>query len=190
MHHPVLGPLHTTFVPGWKACVSLPAFQSCYERWNSDGKERRDMRDEHGRNGRFWVQIHPAICGAALAGGLEHGPNPLSDAQVAAIEYLLKNQERIAQELGAALVREAPRVYCWDYLEGILGDVMKRRLATPEGMLQVVELQGLLVYDEAKEECARVGFAFHSELLEPEHGVGVIMHRDRVLVVGTSDDLM
>jgi hypothetical protein len=27
-------------------------------------------------------------------------------------------------------------------------------------------------------------------LLKPEHGVGVVMHRDRVLLVGTFDDLM
>ncbi|HEV3165762.1 MAG TPA: hypothetical protein VGZ22_17165 [Isosphaeraceae bacterium] len=193
MNHPVIGELHPTSEGGWKACLSLPAFQPCYERWTSEGKERRDTREEDERNGRFWVHLAPVRPGSDLTRGRparEEDTAPPTGAQVAAIDYVLKNQESVARELAAALVREAPDVYHWDYLEDSLSEDMILRLATPEGIMQVVELQSLMVNNSGDEECALIGFSFHSELLEPEHGVGVIMHRDRVLVVGTWDELM
>jgi hypothetical protein len=190
MDHPVIGRLHPAREGGWQAWLSLAAFQPCYERWDALGKERRDTRGADERSGRFCAYLLPLVSDTGPGRGRDAGPLPPSDAQVAAIEYLLKNQDRVAREIGAALVEEAPQVYHWDYLESVLVDVMRRRLATVDGMLQMVELQSLAIGAWDEGGCARVGFSFHSELLEPEHGVAVITLRDRVLVVGTCDDLM
>ena len=187
MDHPVFGTLRPTREGRWATRLSLPAFQPCYERWGLDGRERPDTRREAEKGGRFPVHITPV----RLDGPGRHGAAPPpSDAQAAAAEYLLKHQDDVARAIGVALVREAPRVYHWEYLQGVLSDVMKRRLADPKEMMQAVELECLVIGVRDEGGCARIGFAFHSELLEPEHGVGVIMHRDRVLLVGTFDDLM
>ena len=211
MDHPVFGTLRPRREGGWVAWLSLPAFQSCYERWDADGTERPDTRGEAEKSGRFPVHINPVLVdgpgqhsaleawmelrrrfSAAPAGGpgRQGEAPPPSDAQTAAAEYLLKHQDAVARAIGVALVREAPRVYDLDYLQGTLSDEMKRRLAEPEGMMQAVELESLVVGVRDEGGCARIGFAFHSELLEPEHAVGVVTLRDRVLVVGTFDDLM
>lgn len=190
MDHPILGRLHPAREGGWRAYLSLPAFRPCYERWDADGEERPDTRGADEKNGRFCAYLLPLLSDAGPGAGRWAGADPPSDAQVTAIDYLLKNQDHVAREVGAALVREVPQVYHWDYLESVLADVMRQRLATADGMLQVVELESLVVGAWDEGGCARVGFSFHSELLEPEHGVAVIALRDRVLVVGTCDDLM
>ena len=102
----------------------------------------------------------------------------------------MTHQGRIAQVVGKALVDEAPARFHWDYIEECLSGEMMARLATPEGMLQMVELQSIVlgVYDQ--DGVAKVGFSFHSETLEPEHGVSVIVHRERPVSVGTWDELM
>ena len=106
------------------------------------------------------------------------------------MEYLRSNQERVAKAVKAALVEEAPATFHWEYLEDSLSDEMKAKLATPDGMMQAVELQSIVIGVGDHGGLAQVGFSFHSEILEPEHGVCVIVLGDRPVLVGRWDDLM
>ena len=81
-------------------------------------------------------------------------------------------------------------MFHWDYIEDSLSDEMKEKLATPDGMMQAVELQSIVIGVSDCGGLAKVGFSFHSEILEPEHGVCVIVLRERPVLVGTWDELM
>lgn len=186
MDHPRLGQLEEANEGGWRLTPSLPAFQPFYERWYNDGRERKDRREAGEKAGRFCVNL-PAV---PVDGPGRHGLQPPSDAQVAAVEYLLSNQERVAEVVKTALVEQAPATFHWDYIEENLSDEMKAKLGTPDGMMQVVELQSIVIGVGNHAGVAQVGFSFHSEILEPEHGVCVILLRDSPVLVGTWDDLM
>lgn len=186
MNPPILGELDDLETGGWGLPLTLPAFQSCYERWLNDGTERPDTRDADEKGGQFWVNI-PFV---PVDGPARDKPRPPSDAQVAAIEYLKANHGRIAQVVGAALAEQAPTRFHWEYLKDNLSAEMLARLATPEGAMQFVGLQSIVIGVYDHDGIANVGFSFHSEILEPEHGVSVILHQDRLVSVGIWDDLM
>lgn len=186
MNHPILGELDETEGGGWGLRLSLPAFQPFYERWYNDGGERQDTRDADEKEGRFWVILPPV----PVDGPGRHGLQPPSGAQVAAVEYLRSNQERVAEAVKAALVAQAPAVFHWEYIEDSLSDEMKETLATPDGMMQAVELQSIVIGVRDHDGLAKVGFSFHSEILEPEHGVCVVLLRESPVLVGSWDELM
>ena len=186
MNHPILGDLDETEGYGWGLTLSLPAFQPFYERWYNDGGERQDTRDVDEKAGRFRVVL-PRVLDD---GPGRHGLQPPSDAQVAAVEYLRSNQERVAEAVKVALVEQAPAVFHWEYIEESLSDAMKEKLATPDGMMQAVELQSIVIGVGDHDGLAKVGFSFHSEILEPEHGVCVVVLRESPVLVGTWDELM
>jgi hypothetical protein len=186
MNHRILGELEEVEGGGWGLTLALPAFQPFYERWYNDGGERQDTRGADEKAGRFRVILPPV----PADGPGRHGSQPPSDAQVAAVEYLRSNQERVAEAVKAALVEQAGAVFHWEYIEDNLSDEMKEKLATPNGMMQAVELQNIVIGVADHDGLAQVGFSFHSEILEPEHGVCVIVLRETPILVGTWDDLM
>lgn len=185
MNYPGLGDIEEAEEGGWRLKLSLPAFQPFYERWNNGGRQRQDTRSADEKAGRFWV-ILPAV---PIDGPGRHGLQPPSHAQVAAVEYLRSNQERIAEAVKAALVDQAPETFHWEYIEENLSGEMKEKLATPDGMMQAVELQSIVIGVRDHDGLAKVGFSFHSEILEPEHGVCVVVLREDPVLVGTWDDL-
>ncbi len=186
MNHPILGKLDEVEGGGWGLTLSLPAFQPFYERWYNDGGERQDTRDADEKAGRFRVILSPV----PADGPGRHGLQPPSDAQVAAVESLRSIQEQVAEAVKAALVEQAPAAFHWEYIEDSLSDEMKEKLATPDGMMQAVELQSIVIGVRDHDGLAKVGFSFHSEILEPEHGACVIVLRERPVLVGTWDELM
>jgi len=186
MNHRILGELEGVDVGGWGLTLALPAFQPFYERWYNDGGERQDTRGADEKAGRFRV-ILPHM---PAAGPDRNGLQPPSDAQVAAVEYLRSNQGRVADAVKAALVEQAPAAFHWEYIQENVSDEMKERLMTPDGMMQAVELQNIVIGVTGHGGLAQVGFSFHSEILEPEHGVCVIVLREAPILVGTWDDLI
>jgi hypothetical protein len=185
MNHPILGELDRAKGGGWGLSLSLPAFQPFYERWYNDGSERQDTRNAEEKAGRFSVILLPV----PVDGPGRHGFQSPSDAQVAAVEYLRSNQQRVAEIVKTALVEQAPAVFHWEYIEDSLSDEMREKLATPEGMMHAVELQSIVIGVRGHDGFAKVGLSFHSEILEPEHGVCVVVLRDRPVLVGTWEEL-
>ncbi|WP_165227404.1 hypothetical protein, partial [Aquisphaera insulae] len=160
VNHPRIGKLEERKAGGWGLTLSLPAFQPFYERWTDEGRERPDTRGEDRRAGRFRVVMSRVIAD----GPGRHGVQPPSDAQVAAVEYLRDNQEQVAEVVKRALVEEAPRVFHWDCLTGLLADEMREKLAFPDGMMQVVELQTVVIGGRDDGGRAKIGFSFHSQI--------------------------
>lgn len=186
VNHAALGELspETSRMPsldGWHTTVVLPAFQSCYERWNSDGSEVPDRRHDDRCRGHFPVWI-PAPFVDGL--GAQQTPSLPSESQVAAFRYLVENQAVLASAIFTALLEDLPKELPW-----LLEDALKNKIATAEGMMGAVELQQICIYRQAEGGCAFTGFGFHSELLEPEHGIGVVMWREEVEALGQTDVL-
>lgn len=193
MNHPILGELRPS-AAGWLANIDMPAFQACYERWDAAGNELRDTRDEARRQGRFSALLlyadgrHFQRSDKRFApGGKVDDLAPPSDQQVAAFDYLARNQARIAHELFTALAREAPGIF--SFIVDDLPDEVQRLLSTVEGIMGAVEFEGPFLGLRVEDGCVHVGFPFHSDLLDTEHGVGVVMLRDRVVEIGGQDVL-
>jgi hypothetical protein len=191
MKHPILGELRPSSA-GWLATIVMPAFQACYERWGMDGRELHDTRDEERRQGRFPARLSYADGRAFQQSDKRFAPGgkvddlaPPSDPQIAAFDYLARNQAQIAHELFTVLAREAPGIFSFTVDD--LPDEVQRLLSTVEGMMGAVEFKGPVLGLHVEDGCVQVGFPFHSDLLDTEHGVGVVMHRDRVIEVGDLD---
>jgi hypothetical protein len=193
MKHLILGELRPS-PSGWLTGIAMPAFLACHERWDRDGNERRDTRDEERRQGRFSALLLYAD-GRCFqrsdkrfrSGGKVDDLALPSDPQIAAFDYLARNQAQVAHELFTALVQEAPRIFPW-FVEDLPDEVV-RLLSTVEGMMGAVEFEGPVFGLHVEDSCVRVGFPFHSDLLDTEHGVGVVMYRDQVLEIGQQDVL-
>ena len=193
MKHPILGELRPSSA-GWLADIAMPAFQACYERWGMDGRELPDTRDEERRQGHFSaILIYPDHrffnqSDKRLApGGNIDDLAPPSEPQIAAFDYLARNQAQVAHELFTALAREAPDIFSFALDD--LPDELRRLLSTVEGIMGAVEFDGPFFGLHVEDGCVQVGFRFHSDLLDPEHGVGVLVHRDRVVEIGEQNIL-
>ena len=186
MDHPTLGTLEPFEEGGWATMLSLPAFRPFYERWAPDGTEWNLERDLDHLAGRFRAELTPILDERP---GQRGKAGPPSAGQLAAVEYLLENQERVVLEIANGLALQAPTVFHWgDVLTGFTEETIPK-LAIPSWIMQIVCLQSVVVGFEGEDGCANVGFSFHSEILDVEHGVAVVMHRDRVLRVGIWDEL-
>jgi hypothetical protein len=193
MEHVILGELRPS-PSGWLASIAMPAFQTCYERWGMDGRELRDTRDEERRQGRFSALLlytdrryFQRSDKRFVPGGKVDDLAPPSDPQIAAFEYLARNQAQVARELFTALAREAQGIF--SSVVDDLPDEVQRLLSTVEGMMGAVEFEGPVLGLQVEDGCVQVGFPFHSDLLDTEHGVGVVMLRDRVVEIGQQDVL-
>ena len=193
MKHLILGELRPS-PAGWLASIAMSAFQACYERWDMDGRELPDTRDEERRQGRFSALLFYADHRTFQQSDKRFAPGgkvddlaPPSEPQIAAFDYLARNQAQVAHELFTALAREAPVIFPW-FVEDMPNEV-ERLLSTVEGIMGAVAFDGPVLGLQVEDGCVHVGFRFHSDLLDTEHGVGVVMHRDRVVEIGQWDIL-
>lgn len=121
--------------------------------------------------------------------------------QVAAYEYLLSNSESVYASLLKAVFDVYPSLRS-DYREGYgysddMDDEEKEEfeeeygewvpaLSEPADLKTVVRPINIHISTSAKDGVAFFGFEFDCNWDE-EHGLGVLMHRDRVLEVGQAD---
>lgn len=100
-------------------------------------------------------------------------------AQVNAIEFLINHSDKIRDALLTGLLDKLSNLKEVD-------DNLTPDISGIEGMKKVIGLSYLHVMSSDKDDFAYVGFELDCEWDE-EHGIGVIMHKDRIVKIGQAE---
>jgi hypothetical protein len=126
---------------------------------------------------------------AAAMVNVEAGAVGPSDAQTAALEYLQENPDKVIDAALRAIAKWAPagrKRYARIYPRPVL-DEMLPKSATPAELAQRLSLRGIGFHKRQQSGVAEIDLEFDAAWDE-EHGVAVVMHRNRVKSVGLPGD--
>lgn len=190
LEHPLMGHLEwsgTRPTGGWSGTIILPSFVECYEKWCVDGTEFfRDRRTENHRQGRFDLTVLASGPGIDFGRGKEMDElREPSAPQCAAYAALAEDHAALADSLKEELekyVRDRNRDWCG------LADEEFELLLRPERILGTLELEGVCITYHFRSGFALVGLTFHSEIWDCEHGLGAVVHRNKVIRLGAAED--
>jgi len=113
---------------------------------------------------------------------LNDDPDPLPE-QIAAINYVLQNQEAILHTMLGRLFEDYEGIRAdYGYDDELLPPIDK-----PEDLLQSIEFGALYVLLAHRDGVAYVGFEGYCSWDE-EHGIGIMMHKDRLVHWGGADE--
>jgi len=104
----------------------------------------------------------------------------LSQAQYNSIQYLYENSELVRDSLLNSLLKDYPKA------KEIYGDFMPD-INSIEDYKKYLGLSFLHIMDSEKDGFAYYGFELGCSW-EDEHGLGVMMHKDRVIEVGDAEE--
>lgn len=190
LEHDLMGRLERSGIAttcDWTGRVTLPSFAECYEKWSSDGTEFPfDRRSEEHRRGVFDLTVLSGVPFAGF-GGRRKDAKPVAPSapQCAAFSVLVDRHAVLVKNLQAALnayVRGRDRG--WSMLE----DDEFERLLQPEMILGTLSLESVCITYHTRGASSLVGLYFHSEIWDDEHGIGAVVHEDRVLHLGAAVD--
>ena len=146
----------------------------------------KDFQRRFGRyasltNSEYYKQIRLSI------GGDEIVENPaITREHVDAYKYLLQNQGQIKENVLNALLREYPNLQeQYGYDEEDANKLMPNVDCTGS-FADLIELSSVYILNVSKDGVAYVGFSFWCTW-DDEHGLGIMMHKDRVVEIGGSD---
>ncbi|GAA4344134.1 DUF6985 domain-containing protein [Flaviaesturariibacter amylovorans] len=106
--------------------------------------------------------------------------------QAEAYTYAIEMQERVRDRILEGLLKEYP---VWQRHADNAADDRGAKLpflADANGFCHQLELAGLRILEAHKEGLAYTGYLFRCTW-EPEHGLGILMHGDRVVKIGSAD---
>ena len=164
----------------------LPFWKDAYVALHF-GQVVADERDPKPRHGIFPVTFNGA-------GPMPGGPPAPSDAQRRAYEFLRDHEPAVGRSVLAALHRfyrdeVIARRADWFPTTKDAAE-MERRLPSapsPDDMRRLVQFDGVFVWSSSNAGVAYTGFSFACAW-DIEHGVGVVTHEDRVLLVSEASD--
>lgn len=99
--------------------------------------------------------------------------------QLNALKFLVDNSDVIRDALLTGLIKELPELK--EIYEDLIPEISKI-----EDFKNHIGLGNLHVMDSDRDQIAYIGFEFGCDWDE-EHGVGIIMHKDRVVEIGQAD---
>lgn len=108
-----------------------------------------------------------------------NGVKIVTQEQIDAISYLSQNSLRIKNSLLLALLNELPRL--WEIYDDLIPAIN-----SIDDFNQFMGLSQIHILPSARDGYAYVGFEFGCDWDE-EHGVGVMMHRERVIEIGAAE---
>ena len=132
------------------------------------------------------------LLNVAYLGDAEETTRP-APAQIAAYEFLKKNQSKLAAKVLAAIFKAYPKLrkehnqfLTFDDGEPIPGAVAMPPLKSASELKKLIGLGTVHILNIAKGGHAYVGFEFGCEW-DQEHGFGVMTHKLRIVEVGQGD---
>ena len=150
----------------YEAELTLPAWAGFQSRQGYYGsKDREEVSD-----GKVRVNMEGKEVGNVQV---------FTEAQLKAIRYLVENDQQVRDTLLLGLLNELPE------LQDIYEDLMPE-IDAIEDFRNYIGLANLHVMASDKDGFAYIGFELGCEW-DDEHGVGVMMHKDRVLEIGQAD---
>ena len=130
-------------------------------------------------NGKNEHHAAAALVKINIEAGELNGVKIVTQEQVDAISYLSRNSLQIRDSLLSALLYELPR------LREIYDDLIPA-VNSIDDFNQIMGLSQIHILPSARDGYAYVGFEFGCDWDE-EHGVGVMMHRERVIEIGAAE---
>jgi hypothetical protein len=113
------------------------------------------------------------------------GNEPLTDAEVASVVWVLENEAAISKAVLSSIVKEYPRLKeDYDFPED-MGDLMPD-IESADELRSRIGLHTVHVHQLQKDGIPYIGFEFGCTWDE-EHGLGVLMHGTRTVEVGLAD---
>ena len=109
--------------------------------------------------------------------------------QVAAYQYLKKNEASVTKAILAAVFKDYPdlrKEFQADEVAQEKGGFWMPPVRSQDGLKELIGPWGLTVMSYAKEDIAYLGVAMRCSW-HVEHGLGVMMHKSRVLKIGGAD---
>ena len=114
------------------------------------------------------------------------GPEPLVDAEVASVNWILENEVSISRSLLLALLAEYPLMQeQYGYSEEEQAQLMPE-VTGIDGFRNLIGLHSVNVHPLRRNDIPYIGFEFGCTW-DDEHGLGVLMHGTRVVEVGGAD---
>lgn len=103
----------------------------------------------------------------------------IAPAKIKAVKYLAENSAKVRDTLFNGLLKELPRLrVVYDYEIPEINKI--------EDFKQMAGLSQIHIIDTEKEGVAYLGFELACDW-DAEHGAGIMMHRDRVIIVDQRD---
>ncbi|MHC5541266.1 DUF6985 domain-containing protein [Singulisphaera rosea] len=116
--------------------------------------------------------------------GVEDGPVPPAEVQASAYRFLKENESAVAAVVLKAIFEKYPEIretYGDSCEDGELPDI-----ESPEDLKKLIGLGIIHVLPVAKDGIAYLGFEMGCTW-DGEHGLGVMLHKDRTVDVGGAD---
>lgn len=157
-----------TFTGDWSPYVNMPAlgnFRLTYNRQAPEASSARLIQ--------LWIEDQQTL-----------DPDPFA-AQLVAIDYLLQHEREIADTLLAAVFKEYPEFWWWDITikEGYPS------LRSPELLRTMFEITSIEIKIEQREGLAYTVLNGTCSWFENSgYGLGILMHKDRVIRVCETRD--
>jgi hypothetical protein len=120
----------------------------------------------------------------------DKNPTPPTAEQSQAFRYLLDNEARIAAIVLQAIFERYPEEkeeFADAYSDDGDVDEILPDLDSPEGLRSLMGLSSVFVLTVTRAGVAYVGFEFGC-VWEEEHGLGVMLHQDRIVKIGQAAD--
>jgi len=152
-------------------------------KWDYDGTELQDDRNDAQRAGQFPLVINPTHADSA---------NPQMDTigpyseQIAAYNYLIDNEVAICQLVLERIAQYFITKWQQYFRDDGASEALIEHVSTPAGIQETLHLNRLSVHNKFFRGSAYIGFGFDCSW-EEEHGVGVLLHADRVVSIGGED---
>ena len=112
-----------------------------------------------------------------------------TNAQDAAIAYLLDNEERVLKQIAGAADEFVRNHDYWEWMREALGDgfgELEKLLRRPSGWLSLIDFREIRISDKTRSGKIVVGFDCNCAW-DGEHGWGVQLAEDRLVDVGHGD---
>ena len=159
----------------WSGNIKLPVWEGFQDRLGPYASRRARKASD----GTVKLSVSPLD---------EEKQSPPSPEQAAAYRYLIAYQQRIRDSMLEAIFDEYPD-YRASYIAGYDLDESDETLPVldrPEQLKDLIGLSSVLIHPVVREGVAYVGYEFGCAW-EEEHGLGAMMHQDRVVTVGQAD---
>jgi hypothetical protein len=159
----------------WSATITLPAWEGFQCRLGPYASRSRRKKSD----GTVRLSV-------STPDGEEQ--TPPSPEQAAAYRDLIAHQGIVRDAILEAVFHEYPE-YRESYIEDYDLDESDQTvpvLERPEQLRDLIGLSSLLIHPVVREGVAYVGYEFGC-MWEEEHGLGAMVHRDRVVAVGHAD---
>jgi hypothetical protein len=202
MEHELFGHLEWDGVlEAWTGICSLPTFAQCRAKWIYPLEEtEQEYLDRHDPHGKFAITVFCEPQTDAVGRPLRHRKTHgvIADSQVQAWQHFLENEARLFDSVLDAIFKMYTESYLPEnkfvrqekVLKGKLtpqqAKLIEDRFETVQGIIQTIELSSVTVKRREDAGYAYIGLCFRSNW-EDEHGVGVVLHQDKILEVDYAD---